>query len=37
MKAFDSENRDSDRNAKTKSFALNDAREMFSPQKASLK
>jgi len=37
MKAFDSENRDSGRNAGMKSFALNDVREMFSRQKASLK
>jgi hypothetical protein len=37
MKAFDSGNRDSARNAGMQSFALNDAREMFSLQKASLK
>ncbi|WP_435499618.1 hypothetical protein [Variovorax sp. LT1R20] len=37
MKAFDSECRDSGRNFGMKSFALKDAREMFSPQKPSLK
>jgi hypothetical protein len=37
MKAFDSEDHDSGRNARLKSFALNDVREMFSLEKASLK
>jgi hypothetical protein len=37
MKAFDSESRDSCRNARMKSFALKGVHEMFLPPKPSLK